>query len=589
MTNQTAKPKLIPGKRPKLGMLRNIKAFSAGVHKGQKYTRDDLASMVENFRKFSSPASTSKTKVVPPAKIGHEDDQPWLKSSEGPQRKEDTGIPSMGQVVGMRQQGDDLFVDVNRMPYKIAKLIDAGAYHKISPEVYDNPPEGVPGKGPMLRALSFLGGELPHIKDLGDLPLCDYYEDEGKAFSESFDLRCSGLYTLKNTTFRRDEANHTFLAFSEVTPMTREEMIPAAIAKGMAKETVETMDDMQLKAALEGKEGTNEPGNGTMPDTVQLGIQEEKPNMDPVDEENVSTSAMAEGDMPWSSAENSPDAMNAFKEHCQKQMDGFQNWHKEKFGEDAPVSIHDDEEADDSDMSGESGVDDEMTDEDADGSDMDETEGDGSESGNGNEAEGATDDEDLGGAQDGGNLKKDKSGGRYFSEDQITKAVQKAFQPYAKKFSESTMRRDSQDIDSFLHIMSKEGRIAPSELDGRGGVMTLRQRLAGLDDTAKVASFKESATGKFKRMTLRQAEMERIRQLPAKFHEQVKVQVGTGEFASFSEADLDVERFKSFAESHADGLAKINHTPKSIVETYQAGSKDGRAQLFAELKMSLPK
>jgi hypothetical protein len=101
--------------------------------------------------------------VEPTVVIGHEEEQELLQN---------TGIPAVGWVVGLRHKGTKLRADLSQIFPDIAKLIEAGAFKHVSAEIYpkDRPPEGVPAKGCMLRRVALLGGQLPHIKSLADLP-----------------------------------------------------------------------------------------------------------------------------------------------------------------------------------------------------------------------------------------------------------------------------------------------------------------------------------------------------------------------------------------------------------------------------------
>jgi hypothetical protein len=101
--------------------------------------------------------------VEPTVVIGHEEEQDLLSN---------TGIPAAGYVVGLRRKGRKLHADLSQIFPDIARLIEAGAYKHVSAEIYpkDRPPEGVPAVGCMLRRVALLGGQLPHIKSLSDLP-----------------------------------------------------------------------------------------------------------------------------------------------------------------------------------------------------------------------------------------------------------------------------------------------------------------------------------------------------------------------------------------------------------------------------------
>ncbi len=188
--------------------LRSIAIFVEGEHRGKKYTSDDLNSMVDNFNKFSTGP---RALVEPPLVIGHEEDQSW------------TGIPSMGWVRRLYRRGPTLFADFEGVPRQLADLIRAGRYRHVSAEVYDKPPDGVPGSGRMLRRVALLGGDLPQIKTLADVTALD-------EFSE-YDKRARKLTRLTPTRAVRLRAG-AWAVFNEVTPMDEQALLDALAAHG---------------------------------------------------------------------------------------------------------------------------------------------------------------------------------------------------------------------------------------------------------------------------------------------------------------------------------------------------------------------
>lgn len=211
--------------------LKGVEVFVSGTHRGKAYTEQDLQDMETNFKRFSTGES-AKLKV--PAVIGHEEDQEFLKR---------TDLPAAGWLTSLGNGTDGVQrADVGDVAKPVAALIASRRYRKVSPEVYDAPPEGVPGNRPailqelkargrdaladleeakawaseelprrvevwenrkagydagtldkqpgpkpeyeslvderlrghfgkMLRRLSFLGGEIPQIKSLADIPM----------------------------------------------------------------------------------------------------------------------------------------------------------------------------------------------------------------------------------------------------------------------------------------------------------------------------------------------------------------------------------------------------------------------------------
>lgn len=211
--------------------LKGVEVFVSGTHRGKTYSDKDLADMEANFKRFSTGENA---KVRVPAVIGHEENQEFLKR---------TDLPAAGWLTSLGNGTDGVQrADVAEVAKPVAALITARRYRKVSPEVYDAPPEGVPGNrlaiieelkargrdaaadleeakawadaelpkrmevwqnrkagydagtlekqpgpaperesliderlrghfGKMLRRLSFLGGEIPQIKSLADIPM----------------------------------------------------------------------------------------------------------------------------------------------------------------------------------------------------------------------------------------------------------------------------------------------------------------------------------------------------------------------------------------------------------------------------------
>jgi hypothetical protein len=151
-----------PVPRLKTGRLPAVEIFAAGTHRDRNYTLADLDAMVRNF-------AANRGLVDPPAVVGHEEDQPL--SQDDPLNN--TGSPAVGWVSRLWRSGAKLFAEIVGVPARFAELINARLYRKVSAEVYDDARDvaGARGSGCMLRRVAFLGGELPQIKSLADLPL----------------------------------------------------------------------------------------------------------------------------------------------------------------------------------------------------------------------------------------------------------------------------------------------------------------------------------------------------------------------------------------------------------------------------------
>jgi len=100
--------------------------------------------------------------IEPPVKLGHNEEQTLLQAD---------GYPAAGYVTQVYRIGNQIFADVKDMPKKIADLIEKRAYSKISAELYQEfkHPETQENLGYVLRAIAFLGADIPEVKGIGDI------------------------------------------------------------------------------------------------------------------------------------------------------------------------------------------------------------------------------------------------------------------------------------------------------------------------------------------------------------------------------------------------------------------------------------
>lgn len=181
--------------------------FAAGKWRGKSYTTRDLDRIVSNFRE-------NKSRI--PIVIGHDESQEFLERSD---------LPAAGWISRLWRRGKHLFADVQHVPPAVARLLRSKAYRTVSAEIYDEPPEGTVGKGKMLRRIAFLGGEIPHVKTLADIPTPENH-------SEQFDTNKRFLFRFKTQSVKRMK-NGSFVTFSEVVMPTREELLKTLAERGM--------------------------------------------------------------------------------------------------------------------------------------------------------------------------------------------------------------------------------------------------------------------------------------------------------------------------------------------------------------------
>ncbi len=199
--------------KPAKFSLRGVEIFASGNHRGKTYSDSDLDDMVRNFKRFSTGA---KPLVRVPAVLGHEETQEFLERSD---------LPSAGWPDRVYRDGSTLKADFADLPPSVARLLKGRAYRTVSAEVYDEPPEGVNGHGKMLRRIAFLGGDIPQIKTLADIPVpAEHYAERGP------DGKPTTLTFSNRTAPRR---GGSFTLFFEASPMDRAAMLTELGKLGM--------------------------------------------------------------------------------------------------------------------------------------------------------------------------------------------------------------------------------------------------------------------------------------------------------------------------------------------------------------------
>lgn len=131
-----------------------VEIFAVGKWNGSGFSAEDLDNLVKAFE-------PTKQALKPYLKIGHSETQKLL---------ERDSLPAAGWLENLRRVGDKLVADFKRVPKKVYDLIQAGAYARVSAEIYENLewPEGK--VWPMaLKAVSILGGETPAVATLDDI------------------------------------------------------------------------------------------------------------------------------------------------------------------------------------------------------------------------------------------------------------------------------------------------------------------------------------------------------------------------------------------------------------------------------------
>lgn len=152
-----------------------VDVFESGTHRDKTYPPAAIMRMAQNFKKLSSG---KKPILTVPAVVGHDEDQDFLNKSGWPA----AGWPSKVRVVdGATPGSKKLQAIIGDIPPKLGEAINNKSYRKVSAEVYDDfvDPRTNEHHGPTLRRIAFLGGEIPQVKTLDDLPKVGYREEGG--------------------------------------------------------------------------------------------------------------------------------------------------------------------------------------------------------------------------------------------------------------------------------------------------------------------------------------------------------------------------------------------------------------------------
>ena len=99
-----------------------LEIFQTGTHNGDFYSDSDLDSMVSAF---------SKVGFQPTVKAGHADGQ-----DDEKQARRVFGAPALGYVKRIYRVGSKLLADIKDVPRRFAELVEAGAWKRVSAEIY---------------------------------------------------------------------------------------------------------------------------------------------------------------------------------------------------------------------------------------------------------------------------------------------------------------------------------------------------------------------------------------------------------------------------------------------------------------------
>lgn len=141
--------------------------FKAGTYYGRKYSEADLDTIAKNTNEL-----IAEGKHRAPSKLGHDDSQTFAKMN---------GLPAVGWVTRVFRKGTSLFADFADVPKLVADAIQKKLYNSVSSEIYleEHAKREFGVKGPVLRAVAWLGADVPKVKGMSPLAaLLDDSEDD---------------------------------------------------------------------------------------------------------------------------------------------------------------------------------------------------------------------------------------------------------------------------------------------------------------------------------------------------------------------------------------------------------------------------
>lgn len=124
--------------------------------RGIAFTLTDLEEIADNTTQLMDEGIHN-----PPGKLGHDDAQAFARQS---------GMPATGWVHRLFVEGNKLMADFTDVPKLLMKAFKEKLFRKISSEVYPNfnHPKTHQPMGKVLRAVAFLGADIPEVKGLAD-------------------------------------------------------------------------------------------------------------------------------------------------------------------------------------------------------------------------------------------------------------------------------------------------------------------------------------------------------------------------------------------------------------------------------------
>lgn len=136
-----------------------VEILRVGRWNGREYAGRDLDAIVESY------AALAPVYYEAPGKLGHNDDQTLT-----------DGQPAVGWVTRVYRKGNSLLADFKDVPATLGRLIQAGGYRKRSVEVMFNVQMAERTWDCVLKAVAWLGADMPAVKGMSDV--MEFYTDQ---------------------------------------------------------------------------------------------------------------------------------------------------------------------------------------------------------------------------------------------------------------------------------------------------------------------------------------------------------------------------------------------------------------------------
>lgn len=263
------------------GECRGVEIFAVGLFKDRRWTLSELIEIVKNTDRLKKAGILQAPLVT----LGHERDEENRRYVEALLERSD--LPKTGDVTNLRVIGDPLMrtcghylakvgcpkceqnarmlADFLNVAPAIADIINRRAFDRVSSEIYN--PLVYDGKdyGICLRAVSLLGGELPAVKGLADIPMA---VPMGQGSKDAAGAPRGNHKDGPPLVFRACERKSCVFTFKERT-MNREQMLAKLQELGFdTSQITEAVPDVVLAEMIR---VSGQGGAGAAPAQVQAG------------------------------------------------------------------------------------------------------------------------------------------------------------------------------------------------------------------------------------------------------------------------------------------------------------------------------